>query len=82
MSCTICTVLPIAKGWIADCGKTQQGPYLSKGMAFRIAASEARVLRQNGQDVRISILDELGAVTAEYCLCERFKAAVPRPAAG
>jgi len=80
MSCTVCTLLPVGNGWIAECGKTQQGPYLSKGMAFRVAATEAQSLRRRGKDVQIAIKDETGEVSAAYCLCPNFK--VPRrPAA-
>ena len=81
MPCTFCTLLPVGNGWIAECGMTQQGPYLSKGMAFRVAASAAQALRRRGERVKISIQDETGAVSAEYCLCRRFTMAVPRPAA-
>jgi hypothetical protein len=77
MPCTICTLLRLGSGWIAECGKIRQGPYLSKGMAFRVAASEAQALRRHGQNVKITIQDETGAVCAEYCLCRQFK--VPRP---
>jgi hypothetical protein len=73
MSCIACTLRPVANGWIAECGNTQQGPYLSKAVAFRIAATEALVLRRHGQRVRIAIQDESGAVSAEFCLCENFK---------
>ena len=75
MSCTACTLIPVSSGWIAECGNMRQGPYLSKGIAFRIAATEALVLRRHGQRVRISIQDESGAVSAEYCLCDKFKVA-------
>ena len=75
MPCMVCTLLPVGTGWIAECGKTRQGPYLSKGMAFRVAAAEAQALRRQGQDARIAILDETGTVSAAYCLCARFKAA-------
>ena len=73
MPCIACTLRPVANGWVADCGNAQQGPYLSKGVAFRIAATEALVLRRHGQRVRISIQDESGAVNAEFCLCGKFK---------
>ncbi len=76
MSCTVCTLLPVGNGWIAECGMTQRGPYLSKGMAFRVATSEAQALRRRGQDVQIAIQDETGEVSAAYCLCRNFK--VPR----
>ena len=73
MSCTACTLVPVGNGWIAECGSTRQGPYLSKGVAFRIVITEALVLRRNGQPVRISIQDGSGAVNAEFCLCDNFK---------
>jgi len=78
MSCTGCTLLPLRDAWMAECGNGRQGPYLSKGMAFRVAAAEAQALRRRGSNVRISIRDESGEVSAEYCLCDRFKRAVPQ----
>ncbi len=73
MSCTLCTLVPAGVGWFAECGDTRQGPYLSKGMAFRVAAAEAVVLRRKGHGVRISIQDENGEVSAAYCLCDNFR---------
>jgi len=78
MSCTICTLLPLRNAWIAECGTSRQGPYLSKGMALRVAAAEAQARRRRGDNVRIAVQDESGDVCAEYCLCDRFKRAVPR----
>jgi len=78
MSCTVCTVLPVRNAWIAECGRNRQGPYLSKGMALRVAAVEAQALRQRGNNVRIAVQDESGDVSAEYCLCNRFKHATRR----
>jgi hypothetical protein len=79
MSCTVCTLLPVNNGWIAVCGATRQGPYLSKGIAFRIAEAEAVVLRRQGQAVKISIQDATGEVSAEYCFCDNLKCAGRSP---
>jgi hypothetical protein len=73
MSCTACTLRPVVNGWIAECGNMRQGPYMSKGLAFRIAATEALMLCRQGQRARISIQDENGEVSAEFCLCNHFK---------
>ena len=73
MSCTACTLRPVANGWVAECADTRQGPYLSKDIAFQIVASEALMLHRNGQRVRISVQDASGEVSAEYCLCGKFK---------
>ncbi|MBI5910794.1 MAG: hypothetical protein HY848_12690 [Betaproteobacteria bacterium] len=73
MSCTACTLIPVGNGWIAECGTARQGPYLSKGVAFRIVVTEALVLRRNGQPVRISVQDGSGTVSAEFCLCDHFQ---------
>jgi len=73
MPCTACTLIHVANGWIAECENVRQGPYLSKGVAFRIAAAEALALRRHGQRSRISVQDESGAVSAEFCLCDNFK---------
>ncbi|HLA20483.1 MAG TPA: hypothetical protein VJZ74_03400 [Pseudolabrys sp.] len=73
MSCTACTLRPVANGWVAECANTRQGPYLSKDIAFQIVASEALMLHRNGQRVRISVQDADGDVSAEFCLCGKFK---------
>ena len=73
MSCTACTLRPVANGWVAECANVRQGPYLSKDIAFQIVASEALVLHRNGQRVRISVQEASGEVSAEYCLCGKFK---------
>ncbi len=73
MSCTACTLKPVANGWVAACADTQQGPYLSKDMAFQVVASEALMLHRNGQRVRISVQNAAGEVYAEFCLCGQFK---------
>ena len=75
MSCIICTVLHIGTGWIAECGTTRLGPYLSKGIAFRVAAAEAKALRQERKRVKLSLQDENGDISSEYCLCGKFKIA-------
>jgi|SRR6185369_4586902 len=76
ISCVDCTLLPVRNGWVAECGLERHGPYLSKGMAFRVAAAEARALRQSGSNVRIAIQDENGDVSTAFCLCKRFQRAV------
>ncbi|MBI3705488.1 MAG: hypothetical protein HY244_16945 [Rhizobiales bacterium] len=73
MPCTACTLRPVANGWVAECANTRQGPYLSKDIAFQIVASEALMLHRHGQRVRISVQDASGEVSAEYCLCGKFK---------
>lgn len=73
MSCTACTLKPAANGWIAECAATRQGPYLSKDIAFQIVAAEALALHRNGKRVRISVQDASGEVSAEFCLCGKFK---------
>ncbi len=73
--CTVCTLLPSENGWIAECGAARQGPYLSKAMAFRVAASEALALRRQGKPVQIAVRDESGEVREAYCLCREFKVA-------
>ena len=73
MSCTVCTLKPVANGWVAECAGTRQGPYLSKDMAFQVVASEALMLHRNRQHVRISVQDTRGEVYAEFCLCGQFK---------
>jgi hypothetical protein len=73
MSCTACTLRPVANGWVAECANTRQGPYLSKDIAFQIVATEALVLHRNGQRVRISMQDTNGEISAEFCLCGKFK---------
>jgi hypothetical protein len=73
MSCTACTLRPVANGWVAECAKVRQGPYLSKAIAFQIVATEALMLHRNGRRVRISMQNANGEISAEFCLCEKFK---------
>jgi len=72
MSCTVCTVLRIGNGWIAECGTNRQGPYLSKSIAFQVAAAEAHRLRRQNRKVKISLCDETGEIESEYCVCGKF----------
>ena len=37
MSCTACSVIQVDGNWVVECGKTRHGPYLSDGLAVRIA---------------------------------------------
>ena len=73
MSCTACTLRPVRNGWVAECVNTRQGPYLSKDIAFQIVAAEALMLHRNGQRVKISVQNASGDVSAEFCLCGKFK---------
>ena len=73
MSCIVCTVLRIGNGWVAECGTNRQGPYLSKGVAFRVVAAEAQALHRGNQRVKISLQNESGEIESEYCLCGKFK---------
>lgn len=73
MSCTACTLRPFANGWVAECASVRQGPYLSKAIAFQVVATEALMLHRYGKRVRISMQDANGDISAEFCLCGRFK---------
>lgn len=73
MSCIACTVTPMADNWIVQCGEDRHGPYLSNGMALRVATAEALSLRRQGRRSKISLRDRSGETTVEYCLCEAFK---------
>jgi hypothetical protein len=73
MHCTVCSVIPVDGNWFAKCGTVNQGPYLSAGIAVRIATSEALEMRRQGRRSRISVQNTAGDVEVEYCLCTRFK---------
>jgi hypothetical protein len=75
--CTVCSVIPVDGDWLVEYGKTIHGPYLSNGIALRVAVSEAQALHRQGQRSRISVQDNAGAISAEYCLCADFKKARP-----
>lgn len=75
MPCTACSIIPVDGKWIVRCGEQNQGPYISEGMAQRVATTEALALHRDGKRSRISIEDEAGNIRAEYCLCTDFKAA-------
>jgi hypothetical protein len=76
MSCTACSVIPVDGDWFVECGKIMHGPYLSNGIALRIAVSEAQTLLRQGKQSRISVQDSAGAISAEYCLCANLKKAL------
>jgi hypothetical protein len=59
--------------WFAVCGQSTFGPYMSQGIAIKIAANEARSFRQRAQPAKISIQDTQGEAQVEYCLCLNFK---------
>ncbi len=73
MLCTACTVIPLADSWIVQCGADSHGPYLSNGMALRVATAEALSLRRQGRRSKISLQNRQGDTQVEYCLCEAFK---------
>ena len=75
MYCTVCSVIPVGSTWVAECGTTSHGPYLSNGIALRVAVSEAQALHRQGKRSRISVQNSAGDVSAEYCLCADFKRA-------
>jgi hypothetical protein len=74
MSCTACSVIPVDGNWLVECGKVSHGPYMSNGIAVRVAITEALALRRQAQPSKISIQDRTGRISAEYCLCADFKA--------
>jgi hypothetical protein len=71
--CIACTVVPTADSWIVQCGADSHGPYLSNGMALRVATTEALALRRQGLRAKISVQNRAGDTCAEYCLCETLK---------
>jgi hypothetical protein len=71
--CTACTVIPTADAWIVQCGAECHGPYLSNGMALRIATAQALSLRRQGRRSKISVQNRAGDTSVEYCLCDPFK---------
>ena len=73
MSCIVCSVIPIDGNWIVESGTVRQGPYMSNGMALRVAATEALALHKLGQRSRISVQNSAGEISAEYCLCAILK---------
>jgi hypothetical protein len=77
MFCTVCSVIPVDGNWIAKCGMVDHGPYMSNGMALRVATSEALELRRQGRRSRISVQNSAGEVIVEYCLCADFKKTRP-----
>jgi len=74
MSCTACSIIPVDGHWLVTCGKTSRGPYMSNGIAVRVAITEALAFHRQGQRSRVSIQDRTGRISAEYCLCADFKA--------
>ena len=73
MECTVCSVISVKGSWFADCGTTRHGPYMSNGIALRVATGEALALYRKQLPARVSVQDDAGCVCAEYCLCTNFK---------
>jgi hypothetical protein len=65
-------VIPNGKGWFAQIGKAEQGPYLSRELATRVALTEALEIRREGGRARLSVQNESGDVQVERCLCAEF----------
>jgi len=76
MPCTVCAVVPKARGWMAQIGKAEKGPYLTHEMAARVALTEAIALRREGRRARVCYLNEKGEVRVERCLCAKFPQAL------
>ena len=76
MPCTLCAVVSNGKGWLAQIGKAEKGPYLSREMATRVALTEALGLRRDGRRARLSVQNERGDVHVERCLCVEFPVAL------
>ena len=72
MPCTLCAVVPSGKGWLTQIGKAEQGPYLSREMAIRVALTEALEIGREGGRARLSVQNDGGGVWVERCLCAKF----------
>jgi hypothetical protein len=72
MPCTLCAVVPNGKGWLAQVGRGEQGPYLSREIAARVALSAALELRREGCRARLSVQNRCGDIAFERCLCAEF----------
>jgi len=75
MSCHKCSVVAVGSTWFVEHGKTSRGPYMSNGMALRVAVSEALALRSQKKRSKISVQNSADEISAEYCLCADFKMA-------
>jgi hypothetical protein len=64
--------VPSGKGWLTQVGQAEQGPYLSRDMATRVALTEALEICREGGRARLSVQDEAGDVQVERCLCAEF----------
>ena len=74
MSCTLYSIVPVDGKWIVQCGTDNRGPFMSKGIALRLAFAEASAVHAKGQRSRVSIQDGAGTISAEHCLCADFQA--------
>lgn len=75
MSCICYSVISKDGSWIVGSEEINHGPYMSIGMALRVATSNALAKRSLGQRSRISIHNRTGVIVAEYCLCGDHKIA-------
>ena len=71
--CTVCSVIPVDGNWFVEQGSTRHGPYMSDAIALQVATGEALALRRKWLPTRVSIQDDTGRISAEYCLCKEFK---------
>jgi hypothetical protein len=75
MTCNVYSVIPVDGDWFVECGKIRRGPYLSNGIALSVAVSEAQALCRDGKASKISVQDNRGTISVEYCLCANLKTA-------
>ena len=75
LPCTLCAIIPVGDDWIVQCATVTQGPFVTKGIALRLAFAEALALHAEGQRSRVSVQDGSGLVSAEHCLCTDFQVA-------
>lgn len=71
-NCLQLSVLPAARGWMAQLEHRAAGLFANEDMALRLAVAEALALRAAGRAVRIAVRDRFGRLVGERCLCEGF----------
>lgn len=58
--------------WLADLSDRLAGPYLSYGLALRVAMAEITQIRKLGYSAKFVVKNANGTVHTQHCFCKRF----------
>ena len=71
MDCKQYSIYPDDAGcWLARLNDRVAGPYLSYGLALRVAAAEITCVRKLGNNARFVVKNASGTVRTQHCFCK------------